>query len=75
MKALIIFALILLAACKASKFQNGTYRVESAKNYNGKSVVRLEGLKKDFVFYTDTLKRGDLVYFAERPKNIINIGQ
>ncbi len=62
-----------MVACKATKLQNGTYRVESAKNYNGKSVVKFEGLNKEFVFDTDTLKRGDLIYFAARPTNIIEI--
>lgn len=74
MKTLIIVALLLLAACKTSKFQNGTYRVESARHFNGKSVVHFEGLKKEFTFDTDTLKKGDLVYFVEKPKNIIDIG-
>ncbi len=70
MKALIILFLLFLAGCTASKFQNGTYRVESAKKVNGKSVVMLEGLKKEFVFPTDTLKKGDLIYFADIPKEI-----
>lgn len=75
MKAILIAGIFLMTACKATTFQNGTYRVESAKHMNGKSVVRLEGLKKEFVFNTDTLQRGDLIYFASRPTNIVTIGQ
>jgi hypothetical protein len=73
MKTLFIIALLSLFGCKATKFQNGSYRVESARHINGKSVVYLEGLKKQFTFDTDTLKRGDLVYFVDRPTNIIEI--
>ena len=73
MKTLLIVALLSIVACKASRFQNGTYRVESARHMNGKSVVHFEGLKKEFTFDTDTLKRGDLVYFVEKPKNIIEL--
>jgi hypothetical protein len=72
MKALILICILFIAGCKVSKFQTGTYRVESAKKMHGKSVVRLEGLKKEFVFATDTLKKGDLVYFAQMPEGIIN---
>ena len=75
MKTLIIIALLFLVGCKATKFQQGTYRVESAKNYHGKSVVKLEGLNKEFVFYTDTLKRGDYVYFTAKPTTVTPIGQ
>ncbi len=71
MKTLIVIGLLMLAACKTSKFQNGTYRVESAKNMNGRSVVHFEGLKKEFIFDTDTLKKGDLVTFSEMPKGLV----
>ncbi|MEP7164330.1 MAG: hypothetical protein ABI741_06535 [Ferruginibacter sp.] len=71
MKTLIIIGMLFLAGCKTSKFQNGTYRVQSAKNLKGKSIVHFEGLKKEFVFDTDTLKKGDLVYFSEMPKGLI----
>jgi hypothetical protein len=66
MKAFIIIGLLFMIACRATKFQEGTYRVESAKHLNGKSVVHFEGLRKEFVFDTDTLKRGDLVYFVAK---------
>ena len=70
MKAIIILSMLFFASCKTSKFQSGTYRVESAKNFHGKSIVHLEGLKKEFVFAVDTLKKGDLVYFVD-PKGAI----
>ena len=66
MKILLIACLLIMAGCKATKFQNGTYRVETAKHMNGKSVVHFEGLNKEFTFDTDTLKKGDLVYFVDR---------
>ena len=66
MKKLLIAGLLIIAGCKATKFQDGTYRVETAKHMNGKSVVHFEGLKKEFTFDTDTLKKGDLVYFVDR---------
>ena len=66
MKAFIFIALLFIVACRATKFQDGTYRVESAKHFKGKSVVHFEGLRKEFVFDTDTLKKGDLVYFVAK---------
>ena len=71
MKTLVLLGILFFAGCKVSKFQSGTYRVESAKKMNGKSVVRFEGLQKEFVFETDTLKKGDLIYFTKAPENMI----
>lgn len=71
MKIIIVFCLIALglSACKATKFDSGTYRVASAqKAPGGNSRVLLEGFKKEFVFPTDTLKKGDLVYFVKLQK-------
>ena len=70
MKALII-GLLLLAGCATSKFHPGTYRVSSVKNLNGSAIVKLEGFDKEFVLPTDTLKKGDLVYFVEKPDGVI----
>jgi len=68
MKAIILMGLIMLASCKVSKIHTGTYRVATAtKISGGHSVVQLEGLNKEFVFPTDTLKKGDLVYFVPKP--------
>lgn len=74
MKSFIIAALMVMPACKMLKLNSGTYRVESARHLKGKSIVRLEGMQKEFLFDTDTLKKGDLVYFADRPKEIVEIG-
>lgn len=69
MKTLILFCLIAMGACKASQFQSGTYKVITAhKTYGGQSLVMLEGFKKEFVFPTDTLKKGDLVNFVRLKK-------
>lgn len=71
MKTIILFCLIALGlgACKATKIDSGTYRVASAqKAPGGNSRVLLEGFKKEFVFPTDTLKKGDLVYFVKLKK-------
>lgn len=77
MKIIIVVGLLLLllAGCNASKFQSGTYRVQSATRFHGKSIVRFEGLKKEFVFSVDTLKRGDLVYFADIPKGSVVVNR
>ena len=69
MKTIILFCLITLGACKASQFQSGTYRVAKAhKTPDGQSLVMLDGFKKEFIFPTDTLKKGDLVNFVSREK-------
>lgn len=70
MKTALLIVMVFLGACKASQFQNGTYRVAYAKKIsNNQSIVHLEGLNKEFVMPTDTLKKGDYVYFADkRPK-------
>ena len=71
LKTIVLFCLIALGlgACKATKMDSGTYRVASAqKAPGGNSRVLLEGLKKEFVFPTDTLKKGDLVYFVKLKK-------
>ena len=70
MKALIIL-LLFIAGCTTSKFHPGSYRVSSVKNLNGSAIVKFEGLEKEFVLPTDTLKKGDLVYFVERPDMVI----
>ena len=69
MKTLILFFFIALGACKATQFESGTYRVAKAhKTPGGHSRVMLEGFKKEFVFPTDTLKKGDLVSFVRLKK-------
>lgn len=71
MKTIVLFCLITLGlgACKATKIDSGTYRVASAqKAPGGHSRVILEGFNKEFVFPTDTLKKGDLVYFVKLNK-------
>lgn len=67
MKALAVICLSFLAACSVSKFEAGTYRVSTVKNYKGSSTVTFDGLKKEFIMPTDTLKKGYLVYFTDRP--------
>ena len=56
---------IALASCSSSKFETGTYRVSTVKHVNGNSIVRFEGYNREFVLPTDTLKKGDLVYFVD----------
>lgn len=69
MKTLILFCLIALGACKVIQYQSGTYRVATAhKTPDGHTRVMLEGFKKEFVFPTDTLKKGDLVSFVRLKK-------
>lgn len=71
MKTIILSCLIALGlgACKATKIDSGTYKVASAqKAPGGNSRVILEGFKKEFLFPTDTLKKGDLVYFVKLKK-------
>lgn len=71
MKTFILFCVIALglAACKTTRIDTGTYRVASAqKARGGNSIVLLEGFKKEFVFPTDTLKKGDLIYFVKLNK-------
>ncbi len=73
MKTIILSCLIALGlgACTATKIDTGTYRVASAqKAPGGNSVVTLEGFKKEFVFPTDTLKKGDLVNFVKLTNNV-----
>lgn len=62
MKQLIlIFAIIILTqSCKVVDI-TGQHKVLWVKHYGKKSVVKLEGLKKEFIFPTDTLKAGDIV--------------
>jgi uncharacterized lipoprotein YmbA len=69
MKTFILSALLFLAACSTSHFYEGTYRVESVKRLpRGQSYVRFEGIGKEMLLPTDTLKRGDLVYFVKKNK-------
>jgi hypothetical protein len=56
---------IALVSCSSSKFETGTYRVSTVKHVNGNSIVRFEGYNREFVLPTDTLKKGDLVYFVD----------
>jgi hypothetical protein len=67
MKTLILLSLLFLAACSTSNFYEGTYRVASAKKMpRGQSYVKFEGVNKEFLLPTDTLKKGDLVYFKQK---------
>jgi hypothetical protein len=67
MKILLLAILIFFTACSVSHFYGGTYRVASVKKLpKGQSYVRFEGVGKEFLLPTDTLKRGDLVYFVKQ---------
>jgi hypothetical protein len=69
MKTLILLSLFFLSACGTSHFYEGTYRVASIKKIpRGQSYVKFEGVGKDFLLPTDTLKKGDLVYFVQKHK-------
>lgn len=69
MKTLIFLSLFFLGACSTSNFYEGTYRVASAKKLpKGQSAVKFEGVNREFVLPTDTLKKGDLVYFVQKHK-------
>ena len=70
MKTLLLSSLLFLAACSASHMYEGTYRVASVKKLpHGQSYVKFEGLgSKEMLLPTDTLKRGDLVYFVQHKK-------
>jgi hypothetical protein len=69
MKTLILLSLLFLGACSTSNFYEGTYRVASAKKMpRGQSYVKFEGVNKEFLLPTDTLKKGDLVYFKQRSR-------
>lgn len=67
MKTLILFSLLFLGACSTSRFYEGTYKVASAKKLpKGQSAVKFEGVNKEFIMPTDTLKKGDLVYLVKQ---------
>lgn len=67
MKRLILISLFYLGACSTSHFYEGTYRVASIKKLpRGQSYVKFEGVGKEFLMPTDTLKKGDLVYFVHK---------
>jgi hypothetical protein len=69
MKTLILSALLFFAACSSSHFYEGTYRVASVKKLpRGQSYVRFEGIGKEMLMPTDTLRKGDLVYFVKHNK-------
>jgi hypothetical protein len=69
MKTLILLSLFFLSACSTSHFYEGTYKVASAKKLpRGQSYVKFEGVGKEFLLPTDTLKKGDLVYFVQKHK-------
>lgn len=70
MKALYLAAMLFLASCSASHMYEGTYKVASVKKLpRGQSYVKFEGLgNKEMLLPTDTLKRGDLVYFVQHKK-------
>lgn len=69
MKTLILLSLLFLGACSTSNFYEGTYKVASAKKLpKGQSYVKFEGVNKEFLLPTDTLKKGDLVYFVQKHK-------
>jgi hypothetical protein len=70
MKTSILLSLLFLAACSTSHFYEGTYRVASIKKLpRGQSYVKFEGVGKELLLPTDTLKKGDLVYFVQKNKN------
>lgn len=56
----IIVIIIILASCKVVDI-TGTHKVTSAREMGKVQIVKLENLKKEFVFPTDTLKTGDFV--------------
>lgn len=67
MKTLFLLSILFLGSCSASHFYEGTYKVASAKKLpRGQSYVKFEGVNKEFLLPTDTLKKGDLVYFVQR---------
>jgi uncharacterized lipoprotein YmbA len=70
MKTIILMAALFLASCSASHMYEGTYRVASVKKLpHGQSYVKFDGLgNKEMLLPTDTLKRGDLVYFVQHKK-------
>ena len=70
MKTIILASMLFLASCSASHMYEGTYRVASVKKLpRGQSYVKFEGLgNKELLLPTDTLKRGDLVYFVKHKK-------
>ena len=70
MKTIIVLAILFLAGCSTSHFYEGTYRVASVKKLpHGQSYVKLEGLgNAEVLLPTDTLKRGDLVYFVKHDR-------
>lgn len=70
MKTLLLFlTIIFLGACSTSHFYEGTYKVASAKKMpKGQSYVKFEGVNKEFLLPTDTLKKGDYVYFVKKNK-------
>ncbi len=70
MKTIILASMLFLAGCSASHMYEGTYRVASVKKLpRGQSFVKFEGLgNREMLLPTDTLKRGDLVYFVKQKK-------
>lgn len=69
MKTLILISLFFLCACSTTNFYEGTYRVASAKKLpRGQSYVKFEGINREFLMPTDTLRKGDLVYFVKKNK-------
>ena len=69
MKTIILLAMLFFAGCSTSNFYEGTYRVSSVKKLpRGQAYVKLEGINKEILLPTDTLKRGDLVYFVQHKK-------
>ena len=65
MKTLLVVALLALAGCSTNnKMQSGSYRVVTVKKFHGKSVVQLEGFKKEFVLPTDSLEKDEYVYIT-----------
>ena len=70
MKTFILASMLFLAGCSASHMYEGTYKVASVKKLpRGQSFVKFEGLgNREMLLPTDTLKRGDLVYFVKQKK-------
>jgi hypothetical protein len=68
MKTLLLIVLLGIAGCTSTnKLQTGSYKVVTVKKFDGKSIVQLEGLKKEFVLPTDSLDKDEYVYITVAP--------
>lgn len=57
-----------MLSCTTSKFEEGSYRINSVTHVKGKSIVTFEGYNREFILPTDTLKKGDVVYLIDPRK-------